>query len=289
MSDSFDRALDDVVKDNFSKKNAARRNQTNTRTGINQGYNNRGTGKFVNNRGGANNFRRPMNNYHQNNNYNAGGPIRNGRNFNPNYRSSTPYSRGAGRGMGRGMGRGNFQLNQHVRSNQNFNTVQAHVTSAPVADNVLTRVLISNLDPNSVSLDDVKELYGEFGSYRRMVLNYDKAGRSLGTAEIVYENRKDALRAMQTYNGVPLDGKTMCVEVVSNNLSQVRQPVVGSNRLGQPNRPMMRGNFRGRGVYWGKVELILNFWADIAWKIAHISLKSFPSEPRQFSHRFTSR
>jgi len=77
------------------------------------------------------------------------------------------------------------------------------------------KLLISNLDFN-VSEDDIRELYSPFGETRRLVMNYDRSGRSLGTAEIVYKNRADAMKAMQKYNGVPLDGKAMRLEVVNS-------------------------------------------------------------------------
>ena len=62
------------------------------------------------------------------------------------------------------------------------------------------KLLISNLDYN-VSEDDLKELYQAFGETKRLVMNYDRSGRSMGTAEVIYKNRADAMKAMQKYNG----------------------------------------------------------------------------------------
>jgi RNA recognition motif-containing protein len=52
-----------------------------------------------------------------------------------------------------------------------------------------------------------KELFEDIGAVRVARVHYDENGQSLGTAEIIFERRVDAVNAQQKYNGLNLDGK----------------------------------------------------------------------------------
>jgi len=88
-------------------------------------------------------------------------------------------------------------------------------------------VHIANLD-FQVSDRDLKELFGEFGDLKKADLHYDKSGKSLGTGELCYGSRGAAVKALKQYNGVPLDGRPMKLEILGEEKKS--EPV--AKRLG---------------------------------------------------------
>jgi len=102
---------------------------------------------------------------------------------------------------------------KHDLYNDNTNRLREGQRNAGV--NSTTKLVISNLD-YGVTTNDIQELFEDVGAIRAAHVHYDESGRSLGTAEVVFERRVDAVSAQQKYNTLNLDGRPMDIKLVGN-------------------------------------------------------------------------
>ncbi|XP_002731646.1 THO complex subunit 4-B-like [Saccoglossus kowalevskii] len=222
MGDKIDMSLDDIIK-------------LNKPTGRGRGRGGRGGGS----RGGARQFRGGRGAGGR------GGPVRRTQQRGAGRNRPTPYSRPKelpdswehdmfDGGVGLGVG-GRALISRDGQSQQG-------------------KLLVSNLD-FGVSDADIQELFADFGNLKRAAVHYDRSGRSLGTADVIFEKKNDAIKAMKQYNNVPLDGRAMNIQLVTSatEVEQFqRRPSTGRGASGGgggfvgTRRGSSRGGQRGR-------------------------------------------
>lgn len=184
MSGKMEMSLDDIIKQN--KKNKPR---TSSGTGAKRGN------------------RRPTNSSSR-----KGGAIR----------SPRKPGGGGGGGVMRGRNRGGISRNRpssNFGGRTNLRAREAFLgpSGGRKFGSETTKLIVSNLD-FGVTDSDILELFSEFGPLKSAGVHYDRSGRSLGSADLIFERRSDAIKAMKQYNGVPLDGREMNIQLATSEI-----------------------------------------------------------------------
>ncbi|CAK9826249.1 Aly/REF export factor 2 [Anthophora retusa] len=192
-----------------------------------------------------------------------GGGGRRGRGAGNSPRRGARRTQRVGGGVMRGRNRGGITRNSLPYTRGDVNSAWKHdmfdgvkkVGRSAIGSAGTTKLLVSNLD-FGVSDSDIQELFSEFGPLKSAAVHYDRSGRSLGSADVIFERRADAIKAMKQYNGVPLDGREMNIQVATSEIPVTS--IRGGPRLSSSNytqRPQSRfrgnrgaGSVRGRGT-----------------------------------------
>ncbi|KAI1314427.1 hypothetical protein EDD11_002171 [Mortierella claussenii] len=166
------------------------------------------------------------------------GPARNTR---QGGRDNKPYSAGA----------------QQYRSNATAAPLHTSVLRQSVPDG--SKMQVSNLD-HRVTSEDLKLVFSSrVGPLKKCTLMYDQNGKSTGTAVIHFTRSGDAAIAYSKFNGVPLDGRPMRIEILLTPavahtvLPPMQAPRASAHNNGQgprsqgPSRGGRGGRGRGRG------------------------------------------
>ncbi|KAG8304238.1 hypothetical protein J6590_092996 [Homalodisca vitripennis] len=224
MTDKLEMSLDDIINQSKELRNSTRRSRE--RGGFRQG-------------GATPSYARD-----------GGGPMRSRRvRFDSSKR--VPYSRPLG------------DINTHCQHDlydgptlNNRRSGGLSMTGGP------TKLVVTNLDYGVLS-SDIQVIVSKVGPVHSATVNYEKSGRSMGSAYVVFKRKGDAVRAMKLYNRVPLDGRPMHIELTTsdvvvamqqaNRVSEgfTRRPSAGGFGHGVIGRGFRR-NVRGEGRGYGQ-------------------------------------
>ncbi|CAG8456839.1 4355_t:CDS:2 [Ambispora gerdemannii] len=96
-----------------------------------------------------------------------------------------------------------------------------------------SKLLVENLF-YEVTQDDLQDLFSKTGAIKKVFLHYDRAGRSLGVADVIFEDPKDAAAALKKYNGTMLEGQEMRIKYAASKpntkVSNIRGLTSNSDR-----------------------------------------------------------
>ncbi|XP_058796424.1 polyadenylate-binding protein 1-like isoform X1 [Phymastichus coffea] len=110
----------------------------------------------------------------------------------------------------RGSGRGGIC---RTTSSCNSEFLKSRIRQAFLRSSTLqlTKLTISNLD-DVITDSRLHELFSRFGPLVFAKVQCSKLGKSMGYADVLFEKRLDAIKAMMHYNGVPLEGRKMNIQ-----------------------------------------------------------------------------
>ncbi|KAJ1969117.1 RNA-binding RNA annealing protein [Dispira parvispora] len=136
-------------------------------------------------------------------------------------RQSQRGQRGAQRTMRRGPHQGrNFTSTPYVGTGMYPSAMAPMMGVQPGLDmglrgNTDNKIMVSNL-AYKVTRDDLFELFSQIGPVRKVTVNCNEDGRSLGTATVSFKRASDPARAVSTYDQVTLDGRPMAIGIVQS-------------------------------------------------------------------------
>ncbi|UYV79385.1 ALYREF, partial [Cordylochernes scorpioides] len=158
------------------------------------------------------------------------------------------------------------------------------------------KLILSNLH-YKVTNQDIFDLFRSYGKILSYTIHYNASGKSLGIAEVVFDRKDAAIKALQRYNGEFLDGRKMNIKLedARHKTSSIKDrlgPFPQKRKLVQDHRGPQNKRIRlqeqeFRTEKFPKKEIVHVKFADVPQKTNTIKnrMDSFPQKWKKFQYQ----
>ena len=87
-----------------------------------------------------------------------------------------------------------------------------------------TTVMVTNL-AKEITAEDVREIFARAGEVKSVAIHYDSAGKSKGTADVVFRHRSEAEQSITEFDGRQVDDNVIRVRIVGDNVAAAASSV----------------------------------------------------------------
>jgi len=131
------------------------------------------------------------------------------------------------------------RLRDSVRTQQNLQGEGEGDGNVPTG----TSVFVRNLPTNISAIQLIMDVFSEEGDISSAVVHTDPDGNSIGTAELTFETKEDAQRAIKYHNGHKIHGRTIKMCLLANEVKIIPKPKPPRART-----PNVDNSLRGSGM-----------------------------------------
>ncbi|PWN37254.1 RNA-binding domain-containing protein [Meira miltonrushii] len=90
------------------------------------------------------------------------------------------------------------------------NRIESRGNSSSIANTPSAKLIVKGLH-YEIGNDELMEIFQRIGPIAKASVRYDRTGRSVGVATVIYADQKDAIRAKQEYDGANAKGHPLSI------------------------------------------------------------------------------
>jgi len=105
----------------------------------------------------------------------------------------------------------NRSRNRNPRPSNPKTTTEETPSTTPPDEKNKRQIFLGNL-PYTITYEDLKDIFSSVGEIEKTEVHLNYAGRSRGNGIVLFKNEKDAVTAVEKYNGMDLNGREILVK-----------------------------------------------------------------------------